>query len=74
MMQLVSNFCVHVRSFKQNGCRKKTKMNHIPALAKKLYISMKVVARSGATIFFIHPSMGCFLLQFQGKGQPKGDD
>jgi hypothetical protein len=49
-------------------------MNHIPALAKKLYISMKVVARSGATIFFIHPSMGCFLLQFQGKGQPKGDD
>jgi hypothetical protein len=35
---------------------------------------MKVVARSGAAIFFIHPSMGCFLLKFQGKGQPKGDD
>jgi hypothetical protein len=35
-----------------------------PSISKIFYISMKVVARSGATIFFIHPSMGCFLLKF----------
>jgi hypothetical protein len=68
------NFCVHVQSFKQNGYRKKNQNEPHPSISKILYISMKVVARSGAAIFFIHPSMGCFLLKFQGKGQPKADD